>query len=121
MYVILRDGRVIENVRLHAAGFGDTGLGVALEGIVHASGDYLRGWFGQYEIQIIRFDRDTVLDPTPEPGPDDVKIGTRHNPGTHAYREPDGSITVREVGTRHEAAQAAMRQVFGELDGKTIE
>lgn len=26
-----------------------------------------------------------------------ARIGTRHNPGLHAYREPDGSITVQRV------------------------
>jgi len=51
-------------------------------------------WRGQG--QQVRLD--WVADTPPEAGPDDFKIGTRH-----------------------EAAQAAMRQVFGELDGKTIE
>ena len=73
MYVILRDGRVIEHATLSGASNGERGMQL----FIHArDGGY--GWYSQEELQTIRFDRDTVEDPAPDPGPEDFKIGIRH-------------------------------------------
>ena len=74
MYVIMRDGTVIENAIILAASSGDHGWTFAISG----DGGHTGTWTRETAIQTIRFDRDTVEDPAPDPGPEDFKIGTRH-------------------------------------------
>ena len=97
MYAYTHDGRLIENARILAAGPGNGGMAFMIEGDLGGGGTF-REWIAEIDLRVIRFDRATMFDPVPEPGPDDFKIGTRH-----------------------EAAQAAMAQVMSELDGKSIE
>lgn len=83
MYVILRDGTVIENATILGVGPGDD---PCLSFYIVGDG-YEATWFDPNRIQMIRFDRDTVLDPPPEPGPDDFRIGTRHDPVAAIFAE----------------------------------
>lgn len=99
MLVFMVNGDVIEDAVIWGTGPGEGGTAFGLSGMYRQGNgpdtaiDHTE-WIDQDRIQSIHFDRDHATEPAPEPGPDDFKIGTRHAPGLHAYREPDGSVTV---------------------------
>lgn len=82
MLVELMDGSMIENAKILGAGNGGGNLDFLIIGDgVEAE------WMGQDMIRAIHFDRDTRTGPigeVPEMGPDDFKIGTRHDPTVEA-------------------------------------
>ena len=92
MYVELITGEVIERATLLGAGpsVGE-GMAFGIDGWLYRndprSATAYRGWIGQGDIRLIRFDRDVVTDPAPEPGPEDYKIGTRHDPVAAIFTE----------------------------------
>lgn len=87
MLVELLDGSMIENAKILGAGNGSGDLDFLIIGDgVEAE------WMGQDMIRAIYFDRDTrtgPIGPVPEMGPDDFKIGTRHDSIATDLRELD--------------------------------